>query len=676
MNTTSPDSAMAPVPRGDRAGFITYWRNDFASGVLVFLVALPLSIGIAIASGYPPAAGLFTAVIGGVLTTFLSNAELTIKGPAAGLIVIILGAVTDFGFTGNDPTADFNAYRMALAACVAAGVLQVVFGLVRSSVLGDFFPTTVVHGMLAAIGVIITLKQLPVALGESAHGEPLEILADLPHILLGMNPAIAVIGISSLLILFGLPQLKARLRLRWLQFVPGPLVVLLVAIPLGMLFGLSHDHTYTFFGQGYELAEKHLVPVPTNILQAITTPDFSSLQTITGWKWAIMLALVGSLESLLSAKAIGMLDPWKRKTNLDRDLVAVGIANTVSASIGGLPMISEIVRSKANIDNGARTRFANFWHGVVLLGFVVLLPGLIHRVPLAALAAMLVYTGIRLASPREFVNVSKIGYEQLVIFIGTIVAVLATDLLVGVLIGIGIKVLIHIVNGVPLRALFQPFLQVIPVDDHNVIISAKESAVFSNWIPFKRQIEQLGLVQKNNIVIDLSGTRLVDHSVMEHLHEMEEEFTRVGLSFSVIGLESHRQLSGHPYATRKRGLTRLRRVTIVTAIDVEGSLVRELAVRGASDFNVTLCRMARYSSLSQAPSPSEADPPHSIRVECLATWPVAEAVVEYLQAEIGPCHPLAVVVESIEALECASRPPTKAPRGDEYVGAQAISHQA
>lgn len=650
MNTSDPSNGMTKIPRGRAAGFVEFWKYDFASGVLVFLIALPLSIGIALASGYPAVAGLFTAIIGGILTPFLSNSELTIKGPAAGLIVIALGAVTEFGFTGGqDPAADFQAYRLALASGVAAGVLQIVFGLVRTGILGDFFPTTAVHGMLAAIGVIITLKQLPVALGESAKGEPLELLAELPHILLHMNPEIALIGITSLLILFGLPQLKARLKLPWLQLVPGPLVVLLVAVPLGMLFDLSHDHTYSFLGQRYELGDEFLVTVPNNIFRAIVTPDFAGLQTVTGWKWAIMLALIGSLESLLSAKAVDMLDPWKRKTNLNRDLVAVGVANTITASVGGLPMISEIVRSKANIDNGARTRFANMWHGLVLLGFVALLPGLIHRVPLAALAAMLVYTGIRLASPREFLNVYKIGREQLLIFVGTLIAVLATDLLVGVLIGIGIKVMIHMVNGVPVRSLFQPFLEVTSVGENNVVISAKESAVFSNWIPFKRQIEQLGLIQRNNLVIDLSGTRLVDHSVMEHLHEMEDEFTRAGLTFTVVGLDSHRQFSGHPRATRRRGLAKLRRVTVVTTLDMEPTLLRELTTRGGSDFNVTGCRMAGSGGVASEFS----EPPVFIRLECLATWPVAEAIVDYLQAELLMRHPMTVVVESIEALESA-----------------------
>ena len=194
------------IPRGNLQGFKTYFGRDVVAGFLVFLIALPLCLGISLACGFPAIAGVFTAIIGAILTTFLSNAELTIKGPAAGLIVVVVGAVTDFGFTaGQNPAADMQAYRMVLAIGVAAGLVQIVFGLVRAGVLGDFFPTSAVHGMLAAIGVIIMLKQLPIAMGESAQGEPLEILRELPNMVLNANPEITLIGAVSLLILFGMP---------------------------------------------------------------------------------------------------------------------------------------------------------------------------------------------------------------------------------------------------------------------------------------------------------------------------------------------------------------------------------------------------------------------------------------------------------------------------------------
>lgn len=635
------------TPHGDFLGFKTYFKADCISGFLVFLIALPLCLGISLASGYPPVAGVFTAIVGAALTTFLSNSELTIKGPAAGLIVIAIGAVTEFGFTGGqNPAADFQAYRMALAVGVAAGVLQIAFGLARTGILGDFFPTSIVHGMLAAIGVIIMLKQLPVTFGQTASGEALEIVRELPERFAQLNPEIALIGGVSLAIMFGLPWLKQKLQVGWFNLLPAPLLVLLIAVPMGIYFDLSHEHTYTFASHQYSLGERFLVNVPGNLIKGIATPDFSSLQTLAGWKWVIMFALIGSLESMLSAKAIDLLDPWKRKTNLNRDLTAIGIANTAAACIGGLPMISEIVRSKANIDNGAKTRFANMWHGLMLLGFVALLPGLIHRIPLAALAAMLVYTGFRLASPREFINVYKTGVEQLLLFVVTVVAVLATDLLIGIAIGIALKLVIHLANGVPVRTLFVPYLDVQTKDDDTVIISAQGSAVFSNWIPFKRQIEQLGLVQRNNVILDLAGTRLVDHSVMEKLHEMELDFAQAQLTLDVVGLDSHRQLAEHPLATRKRTLTRLRRVTIVVGREFEHELAKKLVEYGASGYTMIPCWGAGRSG-SRADLPERRE---QIRVEVITPNPVAQKILDYVSTDVASHRPVTACIETVEVL--------------------------
>ena len=553
----SAEAAGGEIPRGTPAGFLRYLRQDAASGFLVFLIALPLCLGISLASGFPPVAGVFTAVVGAILTSFISNSELTIKGPAAGMIVIVLGAMQSFGYTGGtDPAADLQAYRMAIAVGCVAGLVQIAFGLLRFGGLSEFFPTAVVHGMLAAIGFIIFLKQLPVVFGQKAAGEPLEILQELPEKIAHLNPHIACIGLVSLAILFGFPLIKGRLRPAWLRMIPAQLLVLAVAVPLGLWFDLGREHTYSFAGHDYKIGESFLVNVPQNLAAAVAFPDFSvfsqpATRTAALW-WVAMFALVGSVESLLSAKAIDLLDPWKRKTNMNRDLVAVGVANVAAASIGGLPMISEIVRSKANIDNGGRTRFADLWHGVFLLAFVALVPQLIHRIPLAALAAMLVYTGFRLASPREFINVFKIGSEQLLIFVATIIGVLTTDLLVGVGIGVVLKFVTHAINGVPLRSFFKPFLKVSTIDDDTVQIDAGGSAVFTNWIPFRRQIEQLGLVQRNNVIVNLAGTELVDHSVMEKLHELAGDFEQAGLRLDVVGLESHRQTSAHPFATRRR----------------------------------------------------------------------------------------------------------------------------
>jgi MFS superfamily sulfate permease-like transporter len=540
MNTETPD-----VPVGTLDGLKTSWKADMLSGFLVFLIALPLCLAISLACGYPAIAGVFTAIVGGILSAFISNSELTIKGPAAGLIVIALGCVTEFGFTGGaDPTADFQAYRLALGVGVVAGVIQILFGVFRSGILGEFFPTSAVHGLLASIGVLVIATQFPITLGVTASGTPLERLASFPQYVMDMNPVIALIGGISLVIMFGFPLIKNPK----LKMIPAPMLVLLVAVPLGMYFDISTEHVVAFAGQESPVGPNYLVNVPSNMFSALTFPDFSGVLTSTGIKYIIMFSLIGSLESLLSAKAVDQIDPWRRKTNLDKDLLAVGIGNTVAAFVGGLPMISEIVRSKANIDNGARTRFANMFHGLFLLLFVALAPALINQIPLAALAAMLVFTGFRLASPQEFMHMYKIGREQLIVFVSTILGVLATDLLIGIMIGILVKAIIHVVNGAPIGSMFKPSIKAEPVGGDTATIKVDNSAVFSTWIALKNRI---GSQDAKEVVVDLSGTKFVDHTVMANLTALQREFEESDRKLEISGLDSHRQLSDHPLSARK-----------------------------------------------------------------------------------------------------------------------------
>lgn len=641
-NVAENNSESREVPVASWSNLPKYIRYDLLSGFLVFLIALPLCLAISLASGYPAVAGVFTAIIGGVIGSLISNSELTIKGPAAGLIVIAIGCVTDFGFTGGaNPTADIAAYRMALGVGVVAAVVQILFAIFRTGILGEFFPTSAVHGMLAAIGVIIIAKQIPVAVGLKSTGEPLELLRDIPQTLMDMNPEIALIGFISLIILFGKPLIQQR----FIKMIPGQLIVIVLAIPLGIYFDLSHEHTYSLAGHQYVVGEQHLVNVPFNMFAAITTPDFSGLKQFAGWKWVIMYSLIGSLESLLSTKAVDLLDPWKRKTNLDRDLLAVGVGNLLTASVGGLPMISEIVRSRANIDNGGHTRFANLFHGLMLLLCVALLPSLIHRIPLAALAAMLIYTGFRLAHPREFLHVFHLGPDQFVIYITTIIAVLATDLLFGIAIGIGVKFLIHVINGVPLRSMFRPYLEVEDRDDHTSVIRASESAVFSNWIPFRRQIEHLGRIQRRNVIVDLAGTKLVDHSVMEKLHELELDFEQDGLKLEIVGLEGHRQVSDHPFAARRRATTRLKRITVVADYSLENSLVQRFVEHGATGYTSIPCRGAGRRGLALATANESL-----VRIEVVVPERAAESILDQIRVDIGGSQGLTVVLETVEVL--------------------------
>lgn len=556
-------------------------RFDLLAGFLVFLIAMPLCLAIARASGYPPIAGIWTAVIGGILCSLISNSQLTIKGPAAGLIVIVYGAVTElgneFGAGLSDADRALLGYRLALGIGVTAGIIQILFGLLRAGRLADFFPLTPVHGMLASIGLIIIAKQAYEVLGATPEkgAGPLQLFAGLPAAVGRMNPEIAAIGLISLLILFGLPLLATRVK--WLKKVPAQLIVLLVAIGLGSVavFDLDHEHKYLFPGhffngdltdEEYTIGPKFLVTIPNvveNPGEAFALPDFRGVATATGLQYILLFCLIGSLESLLSAKAIELLDPWKRKTNFDRDLLAVGLANTVASAVGALPMISEIVRSKANIDNGARTRNANLFHGLFLLGFVLVFPGLIHQIPLAALGAMLVYTGFRLASPQEFVRTYKVGSEQFVVFVGTILATLATDLLIGIAVGIALKIAFHLLHGCPLRGLLAADVDIVPEGDRLVILVVRQAAVFSNWLALRAKI-LTAAEGRDELVLDLSRTQLVDHSVMEKLHQLEADFHALGKQLRVVGLDEHTPLSAHPLAARRRlttGQTPTRTVT-------------------------------------------------------------------------------------------------------------------
>ncbi len=643
------------TPRGNAAGFIRYMKDDIVSGLLVFLIALPLCVGISLASGFPPLAGVFTAIVGAVITTFISNSEMTIKGPAAGLIVIVLGCVEDFGgngMSGGWLPADMTAYKAALAVGVVAAVLQILLGLFRAGILGEFFPGTVVHGMLAAIGVIIIAKQVPVALGiTEAKGGPLSLLKQIPDFLIHANPAIALIGVVSLLIMFFWPMVRSRVA--FLKPIPAHLVVLIVAMPLGMALNLTSAHEYRMFNQDYELGQQFLVKMPNEIFgmfKEVQTPDFTVLTQPKAWKWVLMFFIIGSLESLLSAKAVDLLDPWKRKSNMNRDVLAVGVANLAASMVGGLPMISEIVRSKSNIDNGAKTRFANLWHGIFLLLCVGLIPTILHRIPLAALAAMLVYTGTRLAHPNEFRNVYRIGKEQLLIFVVTLIVVLATDLLIGVAAGIILKMFLHVANGVPLRSFFKAYLEVEDVDDNTSLIIAKESAIFSNWIPFKRQIEDIGLIQKRNLIVDLSGATLVDASVMEKLEELAHDFEQVGLKLELRGLDELRALSPSAHSARVRGLTPVRRLTIVTDPELASRLMKEIIAMGATGYTETPCFGMGRRHLDSA----DAVPLEQVRLEVILPFEVCEQVLEYLRTHIMPVQHITTCVETVEVARVTS----------------------
>lgn len=537
------------LPKTGLDGLAENWRFDLISGFLVFLIALPLCIGIAIASGFPPMSGIISAVIGGLVVSRISGSYVTINGPAAGLIVVILTSVQNLG--GGDAMAGF---RYTLAAIVVASVFQILMGLLKAGKLNAYFPASVVHGMLAAIGVIIMAKQIHVLLGVKPESkEIIDTILEIPHSIATMNPAIALIGVVGLLILTLWNQTKNR----YLKMIPGPLMVVIVGIALGHYFDLSTEHTYSlghfgwvFHASEFSVGPKYLVTVSDHILSSFYAPDFGKLWTSEFLAAVVAICLVGSLETLLSATAVDKLDPYKRESNLNRDLTAVGIGNLLAGAVGGLPMIAEIVRSSANVNNGARTGWANFFHGAFLALFVLFVPSLIHQIPLASLAALLVFTGFRLASPKEFAKTMQIGKEQLFIFTATILAVLATDLLVGVLAGIAIKIAIHLSRGVPLSNLVRINFTIKESPPQHFTVRIEGSAIFANFVGLKSELADIPAGQ--SLFFDVTDASYIDHTVMEFIEQFQHDYIDRGGKCVVKGLDELVGYSEHPLAARKR----------------------------------------------------------------------------------------------------------------------------
>jgi MFS superfamily sulfate permease-like transporter len=369
-----------------------------------------------------------------------------------------------------------------------------------------------------------------------------------------MNPEVAFIGITSLLVLFLMPLIKIKA----LKVVPPSMIVLLIAVPLAVFYDFAHEHDYSLAHINYHIIPGNLlVQLPDSFLGGITFPDFSEIFSASSIKYIVMFALVGSLESILSAKAIDILDPFKRKSDLNKDTLAVGIGNLTAGAIGGLPMISEIVRSSANINNGAKTRWANFFHGVFLLVFVALAADLIEMIPNAALAAMLIYTGYRLASPKEFQKTWAIGWDQLIIFVVTIVVTLATDLLVGIFAGVAMQFVLHLFHGAPVKSLFRSNFEINNQGDEYVV-KIKDAAIFSNYLSFKKCFDQI--LPGKKVIFNFSEATIVDHTLLEHLHHFEEDYHNSGGHVVMHGMGKHKAHSEHPLATRKISLASVNRM--------------------------------------------------------------------------------------------------------------------
>lgn len=529
------------IPADGLAGLKQNLSKDALSGFLVFLLAMPLSLGIAKASGFPMIFGLVTAIIGGVVVSFFMGSRLSIKGPAAGLIVIASGSVAAFG-DGE------IGWHLALGAVVVAGIIQVLFGVLKLGRLADFFPSAAIHGMLAAIGIIIMAKQLHLLLGinpaELKGKEPLELLAMLPSSIIHENAHLAEIGIACLLIMIIMSYVKNKT----IKKIPAPLIVLAVSIPLGFALHIKTDG---------EIANFALVKIGS-IFDAfkggVVKVDFSALTSHTGIfvQYVILYALIGSIESLLTAKAVDNLDPYKRKSDFNKDLIAVGAGNTLAGIFGGLPMISEVARSSANVSNGAVTRWSNFFHGLFLLLAVLFAVPFIEMIPNVALAAMLVFVGFRLAHPKEFMHTWHNGKEQFVVFTSTVIVTIATDLLMGVATGIALELIVNLLNGAKASNLFKTKIDISNEGD-NYIMKIKSDVVFSNVLGFKKKFA--AIPPAKNLIIDVSQAPLFDHTSIITMNGLVDDYKDDGGRAKVIGFENHRQLSAAPTSTRIQKLS-------------------------------------------------------------------------------------------------------------------------
>lgn len=529
------------IPKDGIEGLKQNWRADMLSGFLVFLLALPLSLGIAKASEFPPAMGVFTAMIGGLFVSLFAGSRLTIKGPAAGLITICSGCVMEMG-------GGLEGWHLALGVIVVASAIQIVLGLLKFGSLTDFFPHSVVHGMLAAIGLIIFSKQFHILLGidpATLKGkEPLELFQMIPDSIIHEDIRVTIVGITSLVIIFGLPFLKYQ----FLKKVPAPMLVILVTIPMALI--MDFRHTEPAFD---------MVTIGNFWGTVGLNVSFAAIGTWVFWKYVVMFVFINSLETLLTVKAIDTLDPWKRTSHANKDLMAVGAGNGLSGLLGGLPMISEVARSSANINFGGRTRWSNFFHGAFLLIAMLAFIPVIEMIPNAALAALLIAVAYRLASPNEFFKTYKIGGEQLAIFVVTIMVTISTDLLVGVAAGILIKLLFHLLNGVPFKNLFKAGYEA-SSRGQDFLVKIKGSAVFSNLLGFKKAF--VGLKPGQKVVLDFTESHLIDHTFMEYIHHLEEDHVHTGGSVVAVGFDRFKPSSKHPMAARKFDPDNLNRIEI------------------------------------------------------------------------------------------------------------------
>ena len=491
-----------------------YWSTDFPSSVVVFLVALPLCLGVALASGAPLFAGLLAGIIGGVVVGALSGSPLSVSGPAAGLTSIVAASILDLG-----------SYQSFLLAVVLAGGFQIILGFIKAGAIGHFFPASVIKGMLAGIGVILILKQIPHAVGYDVDFEGDEsffqsdgknTFSEILEAWDFLTPGAIVIALLSIAILILWDSNLLR-RYKFFQVVPAPLIAVVLGILLNALFNSSIPYLM--------IDEKHLVTVPMlseseGISSFFIFPDFSMWQNPKIYYTAITIAIVASLETLLSVEACDKLDPYRRITPLNRELKAQGTANFLSGLFGGLPVTSVIVRSSTNINSGARTKASAISHGVILLLAVLLIPKILQLIPLACLAGILIVIGYKLTNPEQYKNMYNKGLSQFLPFIVTVLAVTFTNLLQGVFMGILVAVFFI------LRTNHKEAIIMVS-EGNNYLLKLTKDVSFLNKANLRSKLQSIP--EHSEVVIDGSQSHFIDSDIKETI----EDFIKAGMAKNI-----------------------------------------------------------------------------------------------------------------------------------------------
>lgn len=516
-------------------------QNVFA-GFVVSLIALPLGLGLAIASEAPPLSGIIAAVAGGIVVALFGGSHVTIAGPGNGLVIVLLAAITTLG-GGNL----YEGYLFTLAAIILSGGLLFLFGVLRLGAMSEFFPASALQGMLAAIGIGILAKQFHVMLGlTSVPGGTVEQLLRIPDSLLlfiGFHPFAGVLGLCSLIFLF----LYSRIRNPYFHLIPAPMWVVVGSIGIGYYYTLV-------LNKAVPIDPELLIKIPDQLFSSLPRPNFKKIFDINFIGVVFSVTLIAVIESLLSIKAVDKLDPKKRRSNVNKDLRALGLASIVSGFLGGLNVVTVIARSSVNANNGGTNRSANFFHAAFLVLFIVLLGDQIQRIPLTALAAILVFTGYKLATPENLIRIYKIGPEQAFIFLITLVTTLFTSLIIGIAVGILFTFIVHLF----LRKSFFLFslnifkpnvLMYLEEQSGNYYVSVKNFCSFLNFYRLKKKLDQIP--ENEHAIVDFSLCDFVDHTVMEGLHDYQRSFARKNGVFETIGLDIHASETQHPFAVRK-----------------------------------------------------------------------------------------------------------------------------